>query len=286
MPVNFKDALLAFAPGIKDERRKEWDDLVQKNPDLARDAEEYNRGLQEYTRTRRAPTQRPTGGEVRFQSGAKTEEELPGGGVGVTFPTTEVKPEMRPLRIGKDIEEPVYDDGQGGLARFKTDPAIKGLPYKVIGGNRLNVPDITPEQAEAIMKASPEEIAAAFPNGVPHKIFQMILQRKKQMEGGGGRGGKSPQQITDEITIRGYEAMKRQHDFLGEPLPIPEDYTAEYLAARGRLGMPPPARAEQAPPSADQPPAAALEQIKSRGRVKFGNGQVWEWKDGKAVRAN
>lgn len=72
--------------------------------------------------------------------------------------------------------------------------------------------------------------------------------------GGRGRGGKSPRQIADEITVRGYESMKRQKDLMGDPAPIQEEYTLEYEAARKRLGLPPAAKAPAKPASAPPPP--------------------------------
>lgn len=225
-----KDFLMALAPGLKEERSREWDALVQKNPDLARTSEEYESGRDEYVRNRRVPKSRPS--EVRFDTGVKTERPIEGGGTFVNFPTTEVGQAQSPIRMGR----------QTGFVR-ESDPSQVLFPS---GGERADSLHIINDRPGRIpttsggrnveMRDLGSGVKGLFVDG---NFVRAITPVQLGRQLGHGAAGKSPQEIADLNTMRIVEQMMGKTDFVGNPIPVPDELLDEYMAANQRIGRHP-----------------------------------------------
>src|SRR3990167_3168361 len=216
--------------GRRKRREKEWRTSAREQ---GLSTEEYNRGRRAYLRRGEFPIDR----ETRSESARKVSRRV--GGADVTeFPTTTV--ERKPIRLGPR-QIPVYTSGDDGLERMgEMEPGSQFLPVSKTAPKAQAMTYHYTETPDGGLK-----VVNAVPRVGASDQWVRISSRP-----GGGR--KSPQQTADEITVRGYEVLKRQRDMFGERIEIPEDYMREYLAARKRLGLPPPAGPEERP----QPPAA------------------------------
>jgi hypothetical protein len=156
------------------------------------------------------------------------------------------------LTIPSSYETRTLGPAEGGgsppSAGYMTSNA-HGVPVSVL-------PDTTVETKPIVLGKPASEAVGHFAHfydvnsGKEIKVEPIAGTSDKYIPIGGrsgGGGGKSQEQIADEIIIRGYESLKRQKDIMGQPMPIDPDYTAEYLAARERRGLPPPAEAPEGP---------------------------------------
>lgn len=292
----------------EDEKRRvrgEWDSLVEKNPDLARTPEEYNRGFEEYQKNGRVPTQYPTGNPLRVESGPRVESPLPNGGTAVQFPTTEVmdQPEYRPLRMGQttgyvsrtDPGQVIMPAGQDKADKLvvlndQEDKVAPGQAFTYMYDDKTGkVVSRTPtvgRQDKWI--AVGERAGRTAPKGrgdsAQTKYYLQVLASYRQalMKGS----------IPEELTNQAYDAA----DKLGLPTywesDIEEPGFLEKMGAYFSHGPTPAATETRTPrigkPKASQtgelPPQAMDAIQKANGKtVTFQNGRKYRWENSQAV---
>ena len=208
-----RDFLLSLAPGIKDERRRRFDEYIKENPETAgKTNADYNAALEEYISTGKFPTARPQ--EVRTNIGLAEDVPNPEGGVPISvLPTMEVSQQDIPIKRGR----PYVEQTNEGSYRLNTDipQGAQVLPAR----RSLFDTVLTPEQTKAIEAGDLDALAAAYPQGIPNKIVKMFMDRSKKT-------AYSPDQLA---AIQSGDSAKLEASF---PNGVPAD--ALRMAMQGR----------------------------------------------------
>lgn len=217
---------LLFGPTEEEQRRKraEFDALVQRNPELAPTAKDYNDALTLYMRSSRVPEERIT----------TTPAEGPVTVAGVGPAPIE---ENRPIRLGTRVFRFNQDTGQEGETTIPESARVLNYRPSLGPGDPMAraLTTINPETGEQIVIPIVTDVGRGTRVGTRIPGPKELQMKKKS----GPARGRTPQEAADLTTIRNYEVMQRMRDFVGEPIQIPEEITAEYLAARERLELPP-----------------------------------------------
>lgn len=282
--------------------QQEWDSLIEKNPDLARTPEEYNKGFEEYQKTGRVPTKYPTGNPLRVESGPKVESPLPGGGTSVQFPTTEVtdQPEYRPLRMGQttgfvsrtDPGRVIMPSGQEKADKLvvlndKEDAGPQAQAYTYIidakTGSVVSKRPRVGREDKYITVGARGPTAGHGDSDQSRYYLQVLADYRRAMLSGS---------VPEELTNQAYDAA----DNLGLPTywesDIKEPGFLEKMGAyfggdeapastqtrTPRIGKP------KAPQTGELPPQAMGAIQKANGKtVTFQNGRKYRWENGQAV---
>lgn len=224
--MSLQDFFLALAPGIKDERRRRFDEYVAKNPEMGgQSQEEYNSALKEYIRTGQFPTSRPQ--EVRTTVGDVQEVPNPEGGIPIrVLPTTEVSMQDKPImrgtpsysfnqKTGQYEETPVSIPRGAEVRQFKPDGQSYAIGYDDSG----NVVKQTPIQGD---------------RDISYRIGELASRER----GRGGKGGLSPKEQAWKIAYdKAVRALMPRYDIMGKPIPPEIDQNLLQAGIDGGQGL-------------------------------------------------
>jgi hypothetical protein len=211
--------------GKKEKRRQEWNDIVQKNPQLLQDEATYNSAVKDYMRTGIVPAAVRTGREARTDITPKVEGTTDEGVPITTFPTTEVRPEKAPIRLAKGYTLLNKETGD-----YRT---ISDIP----AGNEVLTYDPT------VTKSQASQLYVFDPNGklirtMPWKGSEdhtVVLSREPAPR----QPPRTPEDEAHRLALaQFYHAASAIDRKTGNPLPItPEIQDAAILAAQ-HFGLP------------------------------------------------